>query len=281
MSWLFILLINVIAISVATLFQRLAMKKEESDPVLSSIVFQLLLGFIIIPFAIIQGFSWPNLAELWPYFLFSTILYAFGSIMFFKSIKLIEASEMIILSGAGAIVTMICAYIFLRERLVMPQYFGAVLVMASIFLVQYKKQKFVFGKGALLALVATSLFAFANVSDMMIIRTYDAISYAGLMSLLPGLMLCLIYFKKMPALIKSTKNTDKNLLAYTAIYSIGVITFYMALAKGAMLSQVSVICKTNIILTVIFAAIFIKERDNLWRKILAAIICMVGVILVA
>ena len=55
----------------------------------------------------------------------------------------------------------------------------------------------------------------------------------------------------------------------------------MALAKGAMLSQVSVISKTNIILTVILAAIFIRERDHLWRKVVAALICMVGVILVA
>lgn len=281
MSWMLLLLINVVAISVAYLFQRLAMKKEDSDPVLSTIIFQFLLGFLTIPFAVVQGFSWPNWAELWPYFLFSTTLYALGSIMFFKSIKLIEASEMTILGGVGAIVAVLCAYIFLQERLVPQQYFGALLVILSILLVQYRKQKFVFSKGAIFALVATSLFAFATISDVLIIKTYDAISYAGLMSLFPGLMLCLMYPKKVKELPKAIKTINKNLVAYGIIYSVGVITFYMALAKGAMLSQVSVISKTNIVLTVILAAIFIKERDNLWRKILAAIICMVGVILVA
>lgn len=281
MPWFLILLINVLVISIATLFQRLAMKKEESDSLLSTIIFQFLLGFLIIPFAITQGFSWPNFAELWPYFLLSTIFYALGSIMFFKSIKLIEASEMTILSGMGAIVSMLGAYIFLQERLVLSQYLGAILVMISIFLVQYKKQKLVFGKGAIFALAATSIFAFANISDMLIIKTYDAISYAGLMSIFPALMLCLMYSKKIGELPKAIKNVDKNLIIYGLLYSMGVITFYVALAKGALLSQVSVICKTNIILTVILAAIFIKERDNLWRKILAAIVCMVGVILVA
>lgn len=281
MSWLFILFINIVAISVAYLFQRLAMKKEESDPILSTIIFQFLLGCVTIPFAITQGFSWPNWAELWPYFLFSTTLYALGSIMFFKSIKLIEASEMTILGGLGAIVSVLCAYIFLQERLVSQQYFGALLVILSILLVQYRKQRFVFSKGAIFALIATSLFAFGTISDMLIIKTYDAISYAGLMSLFPGLMLCLMYPKKVKELPKAVKTINKNLVAYGIIYSVGVITFYMALAKGAMLSQVSVISKTNIVLTVILAAIFIKERDNLWRKILAAIICMVGVILVA
>lgn len=281
MSWLLIVFINVVAISVAYLFQRLAMKKEDSDPLLSTIIFQFLLGFVTIPFAVAKGFTWPNWAELWPYFLFSTIMYALGSVMFFKSIKLIEASEMTILSGAGAIVTVLCAYIFLSERLVTIQYFGALLVVLSILLIQYRKQKFVFSRGAILALFATSLFAFGTISDMMIIKTYDAIAYAGLMSFFPGLMLCLMYPRKIKELPRAIKTINKNLLAYALIYSIGVITFYMALAKGALLSQVSVISKTNIVLTVILAAIFIKERDHLWRKVIAAVICMVGVILVA
>lgn len=281
MSWMFILFINVVAISISTLFQRLAMKEEDSNPVLSTIIFQFLLGCLIIPFAISQGFFWPSFSKLWPYFLFSTTLYALGSIMFFKSIKLIEASEMIILSGMGTIVTMLCAYVFLQERLVVQQYLGALLVIFSILLVQYKKQKFIFGKGALFALAATSLFAFATISDVLIIRTYNAISYAGLMSFFPGLMLCLMYFKKLRELPKAIKTINKNLVLYALMYSVGVITFYSALAKGALLSQVGVIGRSNIILTVILAAIFIKERDSLWRKVLAAVICMVGVILVA
>ena len=90
-----------------------------------------------------------------------------------------------------------------------------------------------------------------------------------------------MYPKKVKELPKAVRTINKNLVAYASIYSIGVITFYATLAKGALLSQVSVISKTNIVLTVILAAIFIKERDNLWRKLFAAIICMVGVILVA
>jgi transporter family protein len=281
MSWLLLLAINVVAISVASLFQRLAMKEEESDPVLSTTIFQFLLGLVVLPFAISQGFSFPPLATMWPLFLMSTTLYAFGSVLFFKSIKLIEASEMTVLAGAGAIVTMICAYIFLGERLVPQQYLGAAFVLVAILIIAHRGHKLVFNKGALLALLATSFFSFANISDVMIIKNYDAISYAGMMSLLPGLMLLFLYPKKMLQLPKAIKNINKNLIIYSFIYSIGVITFYGALGKGAMLSQVGVVIKTNIILTVILAAIFIKENDHLWRKVTAALICMIGVMLVA
>ncbi len=281
MSWLLLLSINVVAISVASLFQRLAMKEEESDPVLSTIIFQFLLGLIVLPFAISQGFSFPPLATMWPLFLLSTVLYALGSVMFFKSIKLIEASEMTVLAGAGAIVTMICAYIFLGERLVPQQYLGAAFVLAAILIIAHRGKKFVFNKGALLALLATSFFSFAVVSDTLIIRSYDAISFAAMMSLFPGVMLLFLYPKKILQLPKAIKTINKNLIIYTMFYSVGVITFYGALGKGAMLSQVGVVVKTNIILTVILAAIFIKENDHLWRKVIAALICMVGVMLVA
>lgn len=281
MSWLLLLIINVFFISVASLFQRLAMKEEASDPVLSTVIFQFLLAAIVLPYALSQGFVMPPLAELWPYFLLSSVLYALGSMMFFKAIKLIEASEMIVLAGAGAIVTMICAYIFLGERLVAQQYLGATLVLAAILLIAARGKKFQFSKGALLALLATSFFSFAVISDAIIIRTYDAISFAAMMSFLPGVILLILYPLKMRALPKAIKNINKNLLIYALLYSVGVITFYAALGMGAMLSQVGVIVKTNIILTVILAAIFIKENDHLWQKLLAAAICMVGIVLVA
>lgn len=279
MSWLFLLSINVVAISIASLFQRLAMKEEKNDVVLSTTIFQFLLGLIVFPYAISRGFIFPSLATLWPLFLFSAVLYAIGSVMFFKSIKLIEASEMTVLAGAGAIVTMICAYFFLGERLVWSQYLGAILVLVSILIIAYRGKRFVFNKGALLALFATSLFAFATISDVLVIKSYDAISYAAIMSVFPGIVLLFLYPKRMFGLAKAVKTIDKNLVIYTLIYSIGVITFYSALNK-AMLSQVSVVAKTNIILTVIFAAIFIKENDRLWQKIIAAMICMVGVMLI-
>jgi transporter family protein len=280
MSWLLLLFINVIAISVASLFQRLAMKEKESDPVLSTTIFQFILGLIVLPFAISRGFVFPPLVTLWPFFLFSSVLYAIGSVLFFKSIKLIEASEMTVLAGVGAIVTMICAYFFLGERLVFHQYLGAALVLVSILIIAHRGKKFVFNKGALLALLAASFFSFATISDVLVIKSYDAISYAAMMSILPGLVLVILYPKKMLQLPKAIKTIDKNLVIYSLIYSVGVITFYSALNK-AMISQVSVVVKTNIILTVILAAIFIKENDRLGQKILAALICMAGVMLVA
>lgn len=281
MSWLAITLINVIAISAASLFQRLAMKDKDSDPVTSTIIFQFILGLIVFPFALSQGFSWPPLMQLWPWFLLSTLLYALGSVLFFRSIKLIEASEMIVLGGAGALVTVICAYLFLGERLGMWQYGGAALILSAILVIASQGKKLRFSRGAWYALVATSLFSFAVVSDMKIIYHYDAISFAAMMSILPGIALLFLFPRSTVMLPQAIKGINKNLLLYAVLYSIGVVSFYGALGTGALLSQVSVVARTNIILTVLLAAVFLQERNHLWHKLIAALLCTVGVMLVA
>lgn len=281
MSWLFIILINVVAISSASLFQRLAMKEEGSDPITSTIIFQFILGALVFPFALSQGFMPPPLTEMWPYFLFSAVLYALGSVLFFKSIKEIEASEMTVLGGAGALVTMLCAYLLLGERLGLWQYLGAALILAAILLIAAQGKKNSFSRGAWFALLATSLFSFAVITDVLIIRVYDAISFAAMMSILPGIALLFLFPRSARTLPQAVKKINKNLLLYALLYSAGVISFYAALGTGAMLSQVSVVARANIILTVIMAAVFLREQHHLWRKIFAAILCMVGVMLIA
>lgn len=281
MSWLVIVLINVLVVSLGSLFQRLAMKEKSSDAVVSTIIYQLVLGILVLPYALTQGFVFPPLLQLWPYFLLSAILYGFGSVLFFKSIKLIEASEMIVLSAFGAVVTMFCAYLFLGERLVWMQYVGCLLVLLAILLIASRGSKITFGRGAIFALLATSFFSFAVISDMVIIRSYDAVSFAATMSILPGLALLVFYPRQALQLPQAVRRVDKNLIFYTLLYSVAVVTFYGALGMGALVSQVSVVTKANIILTVLLAAIFLKERDGLGRKIGAAILCTIGVVLVA
>lgn len=56
------------------------------------------------------------------------------------------------------------------------------------------------------------------------------------------------------------------------------IAYYFALAKGPA-SQIAPIGQSQVILTIILAAIILKEKDNLLRKILAGILVTIGVIL--
>lgn len=255
------------------------MKKEESDPIIASIIFQFLLTFFGALFALFTGFHLPSLSLL-PYFLLSGVLYAGGTLAFFKSIKLIEASEMTVLGGSGVLFTILISFIFIHERLSPLQFFGAFLIFCAVVLINYNKKTFRLNTGAWLAILGAACYGIAVVADTYIVKRYDAVSFLPLASFTPGLVISLWYIRKVPATIRSLKHIDRNLLIYSFLYAIQGVTFYLALQYGALVSQMSTISRASIILTVVLAAIFLKETKHVWRKIFAALLTTAGVLLV-
>lgn len=279
MSWYLLAAINVISISVGSLFQKLSMKEDTSDPIASSIVFQFLLGFITLLYAFVHGLHIPPLGLL-PFFLMSGTLYAIGTIAYFTAYKYIGASEVTILGGAGVIMTIIASFIFLKDTLSPIQLFGVLCILSAVVIVSITRQKIKLNNGAWLALLGTSAYGLAVVVDSYIVKQYDAVSYLSLICFVPGALIYLLYSRRTPAIIQAIRHIDKNLLIYTFLYSIQAITFYVALSVGALVSEISTISRASIILTVILATVFLKESKHLPRKILAAILTTVGVLLV-
>lgn len=118
------------------------------------------------------------------------------------------------------------------------------------------------------------------VNDAIILKTYEAFSYTTVMSFLPVFVLLLLFPKQ---IIKMPKMFDRKTLPIISIlcffYSIQAITYYLALQEGAPISQLSPMTKSSIVLTIILAAVFLKERSNLLKKSIAAIAVTIGVIL--
>jgi drug/metabolite transporter (DMT)-like permease len=280
MPWFILSAVNVLSISVGSLYQKLAMKEDKSDPVTSAIMFQFLLTAITFVFALIKGYRVPPVSLL-PFFLMSGSLYAIGTVAYFNAIKRIEVSELTILGGAGVLLTIIASFLFLHDHLTILQLTGAFLILAAVVYLNYSKNAFKLNTGAWLALLGAGSYGLAVVFDSYIIRHYDAVSFLPLACFTPGLLILLRYINRAPSIIKTIRHTDRNLVIYTFLYSIQSITFYLALQLGALVSQVSSISRASIILTVIFATIFLKETKHLNRKIIAAILTTIGVLLVS
>ncbi len=280
MHWLILVFINVLAIAVANLYQKIAMREEKSDPVVSAITFQILTTCCYTAFALTKGLQFPEIS-LAPYFLGSMLLYATGIVCFFRAIKLIEASEMSIISGTGPIITIIASMIFLRDILSPSHLLGATCILASVILINFKKHKIIINQGTWLALLGTMLYGLAIIFDTMIIRVFDAVSFVPIGTAGTTLVLMLWFPRKMPHVIASLRKIDKNLFIYSILYATAAIAFYLAIEAGALVGQVSSVARSSIILTVILSGILLKERKNIGKKIVGAILTTIGVILVS
>lgn len=279
MHWLLLAFISVITLSVANIFQKIAMQKQDSDPIASAIVFQFLLGICGSVFALIKGFSLPS-SNLIIFFVGSALLYTYGSVCFFRAIKLIEASEMTIIGGLGTIMTIIASVIFLKDSITSIQILGAFCILFAIILINYQKQKITIGPGTWLAVAGATSYGLAIIFDSFIIKRYNAVSFLPIASFGPGIILALWFHNKTKKIVQAIFSINKNLIIYGILYSISAISFYIALENGALVGALSTVTKSSIIMTVLLSSIFLNERKNINKKIIGAILTTIGVILV-
>lgn len=255
------------------------MKEEGSDPFAGAIIFQFTLAILTGIFSLsIQSINLPH-ANLFGYFAFSGFFYALGTLSYFKAIKTVEASESTILASIGSVATLITAYLFLGERLNSQQLIGVLFVISSVIALSAKKG-FKYSRGIMFSVLGTTFYGFAVTNDVYILRSFDALSYTPIMSFLSGLLLLMLKPSSIKSIITTLKKPQiKPLFLYCVFYGIQAITYYAAIESGALASQMAVIYKSEIFITVIFAAIFLNERSNLTRKIIATILATIGVYL--
>ena len=282
MNWLLFTLLSVLFVSIAGILQKALMKDDKSNPYAYAVVFQFLVAILNLPIAIVHGFHPPILSDNLAFFIIAAALWGGGSVFFFKALKLIEASEVTIMSSLRVVITIAASLIFLQEAFNSLKVLGAVAILVSIFLVSNLKKGIRFNKGVTYSVILAVFSGFAIVADGFNVKNYDVISYSAIVNFLIFFILLLCN----PKVLKQWRdfvqpNFLKKMLPIGVFATVQGVAFLFALASGGNVSQVGTIRQASVILTVVLAAIFLNEKDNLIRKIIAAILVTFGVILLS
>jgi len=280
MNWFTLTIISVITLSVATLLQKILIKEDKSDPIAYSIVFQLMCAVLVAIFAINKGFTLPAVKNLAPYFILEAVLYAGSIVFFFKALKTTEVSQVTILSATSAFWAIVGGILFLGESFSLVKVVGSIIIFGSVVLASGKNFKISFGKSNIYILVSSFCFGLGLVNDRFILQSSDPLSYLAIAFFLPGIFLAIISPRSLQK-VKVFFNRRKliNMFLLAVFYSISALATYLAFKAGGNASQVVPVTKSQIILTVILAAIFLGERDDLLRKLVGAFTVIVGVLM--
>ncbi len=280
-TWPVLVALSVLTYSISVLLQKVILRHDKSDPVAFAIIFQSLVGLVILAAALTHGFAVPNLAKYWLNVLIMVTLYGGANVIIFKALKVIDASTFTILFASRAFWTIAGALLFLGEGYSWARLVGTLLIIMSIGLVSWKKQKVGLGRGELLALLAGLLFGLAFVNDAFIIQGSDVLSYEAIAFILPTLGILAVQprsVKKMPHLL--SKGFLVKLLALSVLYGASAVTVFMAYKVGHNAAQIAPLVQTTTVVTVILSIIFLGEKTSLVRKSIGAVLSFVGVVLV-
>lgn len=258
------------------------MKGDESNPYSYAIVFQFLIAVLNLPIVFIHGFQMPELNLNLLFIPIAAGLWGGAVVYLFKALRTVEASEVTILSSIRVVITIVASVIFLHESFGVIKILGTILIFLSILLVTNFKKGIKFNQGFIYILITSLFSGMAIVADSFNVKNYDPISYNFIGSFLIVAILLIIF----PKALKTWKhfiqpNFLKKMLPLGVFSTVQGLAYLLALANGGDASQVGTIRQASVIITVILAVIFLNEKDNLVRKIIAAILVTFGVILLS
>lgn len=282
MSWFILVLISVLSESVASVLQRILMKSDKSDPTAYMIVFQFLTAILIGVFVVFRGFHFPaNLISLTPNLILMIVLITTASIFMFKALQITQASDYSILKTSSVFWTLITSAIFLKENITWLRIIGTLLIILGVIIISWHRQgRIKLHRGHLYTFISAAAFGLAFANDAYIVRSFDVMSYMVIIFLLPGVSMMLLKpqsIKKMKSLTNITMMLKMS--SFCVFYGLSAITIFLAYQAGGAASQIYPISKSAVILTVILAAVLLKEQDRLWQKILGAAAAFIGVLL--
>lgn len=282
MSWLAFTLLSVLISSGATILQRVLMKGDKSNPYSYTIVFHFLLGFLVLAFGLMRGSNFSLFSGNIYFLLLAAALWGICQVFLFKALQLVEASELTIVSELSVVVTIAASIIFLKQAFTGWNVLGTVLILTSTFLVVNFRKGFKLHKGLVYTLAMALFGGLALVIDSVNVQHYDVLAYSTFSNFLSGFFVLSFY----PKALKQWKHfVQPNFLVKMlplAVFSAtqGVL-YLLALAYGGNTAQVGTIRQASVIVTVMFAALFLKERGNLGKKLIAAVLVTAGVLLLS
>ncbi|MBI3486239.1 EamA family transporter [Candidatus Daviesbacteria bacterium] len=280
MTWLYLALLSVLGTTLSNIFRKVALKNDQTDPYLSAIIFQFLGALMVGVIAFSRGFVLPPITKYPVNFLLNGILWGIATSLLFKTYQYLDASEATIITTLETVIAILSATLLLREHFSLVNIIGTIIIISAVIFVSYKKGLFKFNQGYLYAF-GYSLFAgFGITNDAFLTRNSEPLSYLTIAFALPGIVILIGSFKKIK-IAKAIYNFTwaKNMLLLTFFYVFAAIAWFLSISSGGQASQITPINQSSIILTIILAVIFLKERENLPKKVISATLVTIGVLL--
>ena len=280
MIWLIYALIASMSNAIRSILHRFIMLTE--DPYSYALLENLLIALVFVP-VLINEFVLPLSLTAWMLVLLSSIFWVFIAVIGFYAYKYTQVSLKSPLSESRVLWVLLFAVIFLKEKLILDKVLGIILIFISLIILTYKKQK-KFGdltdKGVQLTLLTALLTAGVAIIDKSALQYFTPGTFGFLVYFIPGLIL--LGFGK--GHFKDVKKILKTKHYYLGVVVVLGFLFYYFNLKAyqiADVTQVFPVIRLSTAFTVIFGIIFLKEKENVFKKLIATVIIFLGILLLS
>lgn len=210
------------------------------------------------------------------------LLYTIAPFFYYRALKRLALSEVTILYTLTGIFALIVGVFLGTEPFYFSRLLGGVIILLSVGLLAFQEGKWKIDKGFWLMLGATFFYALAATADNQLIsRGYFSIFFIVAITFgVPALLLLLFDRSARAHFSRMLSRKIFPTIAISGFFFLASFSsLFIAYQWGGTTSQVSFVLCTEVVVVVILSAIFLNERDNMKKKVIAAILACIGVFL--
>lgn len=245
-----------------------------------TILLQFLTGTIILLLVPFFEIKFPSDIRIYLFLVLSILFYAIKYRLNTTIIKGIEISSFSILSQLNIVFMILIGLFFFKEPIIISKVIGTLLIIFSNILVFFTKKSLKINKYVILGILSNLSMAIAVSLDVSISNQFNIPMYIAITFITPAIVLFLFERQKISYIQSEFRNGNKKLILITAIsWAINAITSLRLYLLGEI-TTVAPLCSLTVILNVLAGFIFLKERNNILKKIVAGILIIISVFLI-
>ncbi|MBI5613405.1 DMT family transporter [Candidatus Gottesmanbacteria bacterium] len=283
MNYLPYALASPILMAIANVIQKLVVSDDKIHGGVFAGAFGLLVAILTLPFAIfteqfsLQMFSLSVILTLF----FMTGLYAVAMWGFFTSMKHVPISEIVFLESATPLWVLFGSVLFLGESFHYNKLIGVILVTLGILIAFCFKGTKRWTRYHTLGLASGALYAGAYMTDKYLLHFLPTLFYQVLSFGLPSATLLIFFHNKISDLHYFVVNKKARRIIWSSVFAgLSFYSLFRAYQISGEVSRVNPIFETKALWVMIFGIVLLKERENMFRKVVGIFLALGGILLV-
>ncbi len=236
-----------------------------------------LIALLFIPFF---KFKLPSSPYVYLFLTLACIFYAINDRISTDVRSGLEASVFSIIKQTTTVFMIAAGLVFFKEKFVLSKIIGGILIILSNILVFYKKNSFQNKKYICLGLLASFFNTIALIIDVNYSKQFNIPLYASFTLTVPALLIFLFERIRPKEVIAEFRNTNKKTLLLVALSGGLMVILKLRAYQLGQVIVIAPLCSLTIILNVIVGFLFLKEKDNMLRKIVAGMLILISIILI-
>lgn len=279
MNWFWLTIVYLLFLATAQLINKKSLNHLDIDEIVFGACVQVATAIVSLILALSTGWNFIFNPISIPIFIGMGITYFFAVSLYYTGLKKTELSLTAILESTGAIYSLFLGSLLLGESAIASKFVGIFLVIVAILIVSVKNEASNFNRYSWIILFSIFFYALGAIFDKKLNTFGNPLSYLTLSFATAGISMLLVYYKRTKKAFKETfrnKNFWIGISINGVLNSFGFWALFEAYNRGGEVSRMFPITLSMSVIIPLLGIVFLKERDNIAKKLIALAIMVSG-----